>query len=30
MGIKFFDVPEDDKRALLQYLAGSQITKQKY
>ena len=30
MGIKFYDVPEDDKRTLLQYIVNSQITHQKY
>ena len=30
MGIKFFNVPENDKRTLLQYLAGSQITQHEY
>ena len=30
MGIKFYDVHEDDKRALLQYLAKSQITHYRY
>jgi uncharacterized protein (TIGR02266 family) len=28
MGIKFYDVHEDDKRALIQYLANSQLTRQ--
>ena len=30
MGVKFIDVREDDKRALLQYLVGSQKTRQGY
>jgi type IV pilus assembly protein PilZ len=30
MGIKFYDVAENDKRALLQYLAGSQKTLRTY
>jgi uncharacterized protein (TIGR02266 family) len=28
MGIQFFDVPESDKRTLLQYIAASQVTQQ--
>ncbi len=28
MGIKFLDVPESDKRTLLQYLGASQVTQQ--
>ena len=30
MGVKFLNVHDDDKRALLQYLAGSQMTKGGY
>ena len=28
MGIKFYDVAEEDKRAIVQYLANSQLTRQ--
>lgn len=30
MGIKFSEVPKDDRIVLLQYLAGSQITQHEY
>jgi uncharacterized protein (TIGR02266 family) len=30
MGIKFLEVPETDKRTLLQYLGASQITQQEF
>jgi uncharacterized protein (TIGR02266 family) len=30
MGIKFLDVPESDKRTLLQYIAASQVTQQEF
>ena len=30
MGIKFFDVPEADKRTLLQYLGAAKITQQEF
>jgi uncharacterized protein (TIGR02266 family) len=30
MGIKFFGVPESDKRTLLQYIAASQVTQQEF
>jgi uncharacterized protein (TIGR02266 family) len=30
MGIKFFGVPESDKRTLLQFIAASQVTQQEF